>query len=241
MSRVARIRLGSSFVGVSIVAGIYASIALSAASAPTGNKSAIRFYRASQAAMARFQRISFTSQGTSYRIVHEGFDNFSYDFGSVPHGYSRAIAHVIVVQRNGRVVEEIDTLKARGLPTVRVWRFRSDLTAIGRVLDRHGCPVLFDHDNNSFVNVDAPFVTLNGSNFAPLERRGANELVRSSYPSNGGTFHEADTINASSRLWSVSVQTLKGGPFNGARLFEDAYHYGASQRFESPPQLGRCV
>lgn len=214
--------------------------ALAADFGATGNQRAIRFYRSSQTAMARYATIRFTGGGTAYKLIRGSFDDFAYAFGSVPRTYSRATDSVVVVQRGGNVVEEIDTLSAKGLPPVRVWRDHPGSSAVGLVLDRKGCPVSFHHDNNSFVRVGNTFVSLGGIHFGALEPRGATTIVHSRYPSSGGTAYQTDTIGSASHLWAGSQFVLRGGAFSGASLSETGFSFSHRSAYQVPPALRRC-
>lgn len=229
---------------IGLLVALAAAVACPAAPAATfgasGSRAAIHFYRSSQLAMARYATIRFTGKGTAYKIIRGGVENFAYAFGSSPRGFTRATDQVVVVQRGGRVAEEIDTLSADGLPSVRVWRNQAGTNAVGQVLGAKGCPVLFRNDRNSFVRVGEPFVSLAGIRFMPLQTRGAMTVVRSSYASSGGTAHQTDAISTDTRLWSASRFVLRGGAFSGAALSESAFSFSHRSAFQSPPRNRRC-
>jgi hypothetical protein len=220
-----------------VVAGICSAAALAASSAPSGNKAAIKFYRQSQSAMAGYQGISFTGSGVSYEILHQpGFDNFKFDFGSAPKGFTHGVADVLVVQRNGLVTQEVDTLRAPGLPALRLWHTSG--LVIGEVMDSRVCAVTVT-GGSSFVTVGGTYVGIVGR-FAALKRKHGNDLVRTTYAAGGGTAHEADTIDASNGLWKASTSRLRGGPYSGQSLSESGFKYSHLQQLALLPQLGRC-
>jgi hypothetical protein len=220
------------------VAGICSAAALAASSAASGNKAAIKFYRQSQSAMAGYQGISFTASGTSYEILHQaGFDNFKFDFGLTPPGFTRAVADVLVVQRNGLVTQEVDTLRAPGLPTLRLWHTSGVL--IGEVMDSRACALTVT-GGGYLAAVGGPYVGVAGR-FAALKRKHGNEVVRTTLAAGGGTAHETDTIDASNGLWKASTFHLRGGPYSGQSLSESGFKYSRLQQLALLPQLGRCA
>lgn len=210
--------------------------------ASTGtSRQAARLYAQAQRAVDVYQGVTFTGGGTSYRILKEpGYQNFEYYAGSVPSGYRRAVDHVLVVLRHGKVSEEVDTLSAKGLPHVRIWLDNTHGFAVGKVLDRHGCPVYFSGASAIFVTVGQHFGFANGPAFTSASRSGKRWIVRSTYPLSGGTAQESDALNAASKRWISTYVKVKGGPYNGDHLSAAAFGYKRRQRAEAPPALGPC-
>lgn len=221
--------------------GLLATTAVAGAAAvhkQSGDPQAIAFYKLSRAAMASYEGITFRGGGTSYRIIHTATgDTFKFDFGTTPKGYSSAVAHVRVVQRNGRVIEEIDTLDAPGKPPLRLWQSRG--TEIGALLTKKPCPELVPTNTASFATIGHPYVGLSG-HFAPLTAAGSQRVVASTYALAGGVAHERDTINASTHLWSASHLVVLGGPYNHNFLTESGFAYSRTQRYVPPPLLAKC-
>ena len=132
---------------------IGATIAVAATTPPTGNAGAIAFYKQSRIAMAAYDGIAFKGAGTSYKVIKQpGSDTFKFDFGATPRGYSAAVASVRVVQRNGVITEEIDTLKAPGKPALRVWQDGG--TEVGELLTAKPCTV--SASQSSFKSAASP-------------------------------------------------------------------------------------
>jgi hypothetical protein len=219
---------------------IAATVALATAARPTGNPGAIAFYKQSRTAMAAYEGIAFKGTGTSYEIIRQpGGDSFRFDFGAAPRGYSAAVAKVLVVQRNGVITEEVDTLKAPGKPALRVWQ--SGAAEVGELLTRKPCTELIPANSASFVTVGHRYVGLSGR-FAKLTVLGGSlRVVSSSYSLAGGTAHERDTISAASHLWQSSHLVIAGGPYNHSFLTESNFSYNRSQRFITPPTPHRCA
>jgi len=218
---------------------IGAAIAAAAAAPPTGNAGAIAFYKQSRSAMAAYEGIAFKGGGTSYQLVSQGGAGaFNFDFGTTPRGYSAAVASVRVVQRNGVVTEEVDTLKAPGKPPLRLWQ--SGGTEVGELLTPKPCLRLVTANSASFATVGQRFVGLS-ARFAKLTAlSGSLRVVHSSYALGGGTAHEQDTIALATHLWKASHLVVSGGPNNNSFLTESDFRYSRSQRFITPPSLGRC-
>jgi hypothetical protein len=241
--RVACIALACGSLGcVGLAVGASSTIAYSGHAA-VASLSAKQFYARSQAAMAAYEGIAFTGGGTSYEIVPQaGVNNFRFDFGETPAGYTKAVDKVTVVAHGGTVVEEIDTLSAAGLPRLRLWRVAGEF--VGEVLVAHACALLIPKTNAGFVAVGRSFVALGGYHFAklgtPANRPGVR-IVRSTYPLAGGTAHETDTIAASSFLWQAQKLVVRGGPFSGASLSESRFRYSRTRKISTPPLVGRCA
>lgn len=210
--------------------------------APSGNAAAIKLFEQSQSAIASYQGVSFMGGGVSYKIESEsGWDDFAFDLGRTPSGYSRATDAVLVVQHNGLVVEEIDTLSAAGLPGIRIWQTGAE-TAVGEVMDAHPCTSSFA-DANHYVTVGAPFIgsTLSGYQFAAPQKNGAEELVSFTIPAAGGTADDTVTIDAANDLWQALTLQIHGGASNGLAITENNFTYNRTQPSEQPPaQLKPC-
>ena len=214
-----------------------------AAATMGGNAKAIAFYTKSQTAMAAYDGIHFTGAGTSYKVIPTtgGIDNFRFDYGTTPAGYSAAVAHVQIVQKGGVVVEEVDTLKAPGQPTLRIWQ--QSTTEIGEVVNgTKTCAELIPKNSASFATLGRPFVGFTGSTFAKLTTPKAGlRVVSTTYPLAGGVAHEHDTISAKTHLWRGSHLLVTGGPYNNNFLNDSHFTYKRVQATIAAPQLGRCV
>jgi hypothetical protein len=224
------------------VAALLGGAGAAALAATGGNAKAIAFYARSQTAMAAFQGIHFKGGGTSYTVVPTsgGTDNFRFDFGSTPAGYSRAVDQVQVVQRGGQVVEEVDTLTAPGLPTLKIWQQKS--IEVGEVVNgAKTCAELIPKNSASFVTIGRPFVVFASYTFGKLTtpKKGLR-LVRTSYPLAGGIAHERDTISAATRLWRSSHLVVTGGPYDKNFLNESHFSYSRTHAMVRAPRLGRC-
>ena len=236
-ARTKRLTAACAALGLLAVAAVAAEAA--AVHKETGNAQAIAFYKLSRSAMATYEGVTFRGGGTSYRIIHTASgDTFKFDFGATPKGYTTAVAHVRVVQRKGRVVEEIDTLDASGKPPLRLWQ--SSGTEIGELLTKKPCAELVPTNTASFVTIGHPYVGLSG-HFAPLVAAGSQQVVTSTYSLAGGIAHERDTINPATHLWSASHLVVLGGPYNHNFLTESGFAYSHSQRFMPPPKLAKCT
>ena len=229
--------------GCGVVAGIAVLLAAGGVSyaATTSNPQAAALYGESQAAMARYEGISFTGTGVSYKIIPaQGYDNFRFDWGTTPPGYKSAVDHVQVVQSGGQVTEEVDTLTAPGLPALRLWQ-HGPIGEVGEVMTSTPCAETIGANNASYVTVGKPFVNDTGYVFAALSHgKHGRWIVRSTWSLSGGTAHETDTISGPTHLWVHSHVLLDGGPYNGDTLTEKQFHYSTSQAYEPPAQLGRC-
>jgi len=225
------------FAGGVALALACAGVALAAA---RGDRHAIAIERASRRAIAAYQGIAFTGRGTSYEIVplRGGADSFRFDFGATPTGYRAAVASVLIVARHGVVQEEVDTLRAAGLPALRLWQGAA--VEVGEVLGAKRCPMLVPHNTAAFSTPGQPFVAVNGTFAKPQRRAGGTTLVHSSYPLGGGVAHETDTIASARHLWTGSRVVVVGGPYNGSSLSESRFAYARSQRLRQPPRLRRC-
>ncbi|HLW96704.1 MAG TPA: hypothetical protein VKS25_15115 [Solirubrobacteraceae bacterium] len=225
-------------VGVAVLGAASAAVATTG-----GNAKAMAFYTRSQAAMAAYEGIRFMAGGTSYRVLPPsgGVENFRFDFGSTPPGYSSAVAHVQVVQKNGIVVEEVDTLKAKGLPTLRVWQQKN--LEIGELLNgAKTCAELIPTNSASFATLGRPFVVFAGYTFARLTTPKLGlRVVATTYPLAGGTAHEHDTIAATTHLWRASHLLVTGGPYNNNALAESHFAYQRTKGIVGAPRLGRCA
>jgi hypothetical protein len=222
-------------------AGIGCGVAIAASTVPTGNARAIAFYMRSQAAMKRYEGISFTGTGTSYALVPKsGFDSFEFDFGATPPGYHSAVDHVLVVQTNdGKITEEIDTMSAPGLPKLRLWQ--TSAIEIGEVAAKHPCVELIPKNTASFVTLEEPFVIYGGYHFATLVSPAPGlRLVHATFNLAGGVAHEKDLVSGTSHLWQHSHLIVKGGPYNNNYLTESDFRYMRVARLQSPPALGKC-
>jgi hypothetical protein len=218
-------------------------VAASVAAATTaGNAKAVTFYTKSQTAMAAYAGISFVGGGTSYKVIPTagGIDNFRFDFGATPAGYTSAVAHVQIVQSGGVVVEEVDTLQTPGQPTLRIWQERT--VEVGEVENgAKTCAELIPKNSASFATVGRPFVVFAGYTFAKLTTPKAGlRLVRTTYPLAGGTAHERDTISAKTHLWRASHLLVTGGPYNKNFLNDSHFTYQRTQAIIAAPRLGRC-
>jgi hypothetical protein len=218
---------------------IGAAIAAAAAAPPTGNAGAIAFYKQSRRAMAAYEGIAFKGGGTSYKLVSQsGADTFSFDFGATPRGYSAAVASVRVVQHNGVITEEVDTLRAPGKPPLRLWQ--NGGTEVGELLTTKPCTELIQANSASYVTVGGRYVGLS-ARFAKLTALGTSlRVVHSSYALAGGTAHERDTIAVATHLWRASHLVVTGGPNNHSFLTESDFRYRRSQSFITPPALHTC-
>jgi hypothetical protein len=214
-----------------------------AAAASSGNRQSVRLYSRAQATVGRYQGVTFTGGGTSYKILHRpGYDDFAYFFGATPRGYHRASDRVLVVIRHGRVVEEVDTLSAKGLPSVRTWLDDTHGMVLGRVLDARGCAVFFSDDSASFVGINQRFGFADNPRFTAPRREGSSWLLQSSYPLAGGVAHEVDTLRSTrgGLLWSSSRLRLTGGFYSGDQLSAGDFGYRLRDAAPPLPQLGRC-
>jgi hypothetical protein len=232
-------RIGAAAVIVAALA--CAGGAAYAATGTTGDAQAIAFYSQSQSAMAGYEGIAFEGAGVSYKIIPaQGYDNFRFDFGTTLPGYRTAVDHVQVVQSGGRVIEEVDTLTAPGLPALRLWQ-HGPIGEVGEVMTATPCAETIAPNAASYVTVGGPYVVDSGFDFAPLKHgKHGHVLVRSTWSLSGSVVHETDTISASTHLWVRSHAVLSGGANNGDTLTEKDFHYSRSQAYEPPPQLGRC-
>lgn len=210
--------------------------------APSGNAAAIKLLERSQSAIAGYQGVSFMGGVASYKIISKsGYDSFVADLGRTPSGYSRAADSVVVVQHKGVVAEEIDTLTAAGLPSIRIWQAGAE-SAVGEVMDAHPCTSSFA-DANHYATVGAPFIgsTLAGYRFAAPQKSGADELVSFTVPATGGTADETITIDSADDLWSALTLQIHGGASNGLAITENNFRYNRTQPSEQPPaQLKPC-
>jgi len=238
VNRAARKRRVIAACGALGALAIGTPVAVAAAPA-TGNAKAIAFYKQSSSAMAAYEGIAFKGGGTSYEVISQpGGDTFKFDFGATPKGYHAAVAAVRVVQRRGVITEEIDTLKARGQPPLRLWQ--SGGAEIGELLTAKPCPKLIPANSASFVTVGRRYVGLSGR-FAKLTVLSSSlRVVRSSFALAGGTAHENDTIAVATHLWRASHLVVAGGPYNNNFLTESHFSYNNSQRFITPPALRKC-
>jgi hypothetical protein len=217
-------------------------VSAAAVAATSGNSKSLSLYSRAQRAVSRYEGVTFTGSGTSYKLIrHPTYDSFLYYFGAAPRGYRRATDHVRVVQRHGIVTEEVDTLSAKGLPAVRILKNRPGTFAYGLVLSRRGCAVVFSGDTQSWANVGAPFTFATSNNVfgAPKKVRG-NWLIPSSFPLAGGTGHQTDTISAASYRWSAVRLKVVGGTYRGDGLSGGSFKYLTHEASLAPPQLGRC-
>ncbi|HEX4033819.1 MAG TPA: hypothetical protein VHX66_05195 [Solirubrobacteraceae bacterium] len=226
---------------VSVTVAVLAAASVAAAT-NAGNAKAIAFYTKSQAAMSRYEGIRFVGGGTSYEVLPSstGADSFRFDFGSTPTGYTSAVAHVQLVQKNGVVVEEVDTLKAKGLPKLRIWQQKS--IEIGEVVNgAKTCADVIQKNSASFSTIGRPYVGFAGYTFAKLTTpKPGLRLVRTSYPLAGGTARERDTISAKTHLWRSSHLLVTGGPYNDNFLDESHFAYQRTKALVGAPRLGRC-
>jgi hypothetical protein len=214
----------------------------STATAPSGNAAAIKLFEQSQSAIAGYEGVSFAGGDAAYKIITEpGYDSFGLDLGQTSAGMRRASDAVVVVQHSGLVAEEIDTLSAAGLPSVRIWQTGAE-TAVGEVMDAHPCTTSFA-DANHFVVVGEPFIgaSLSGYHFAGVTKAGAGETVQFTEPSGGGTVDGALTLDAATDLWQSLTLQLHGGASNGLSLSEEHFSYRRIQPSQQPPaQLKPC-
>jgi hypothetical protein len=220
------------------LAALGGGVALAAGA--SGDQRAIAFYRASRTAMAAYEGIAFTGRGTAYEPVPQGgVENFRFDFGSTPAGYHAAVAHVQIVQVGGVVREEVDTLRAPGLPALRLWQ--GGTVEVGELLTKgRRCAELVPRNTASYTTLGKPWVALSGA-FAKLEHPAAGlTVVRSTYPLAGGSAHETDTIASASHLWQASRVVVSGGPLSGAHLSETRFSYRRVQGILQPPVLHAC-
>jgi hypothetical protein len=143
------------------------------------------------------------------------------------------------VQSNGVVTEEVDTLRAPGLPALRLWH--SSTIEVGEVMTSAPCAAVVPGNNASFVTLGGPYVVFGGYQLGALKKgkHGVREVL-STYPASGGTAHEKDTIAASSHLWKASEFVVKGGAYNGYALSETKFHYTQTKQLVTMPALGRC-
>lgn len=82
-------------------------VAVAGADAPAGNRAAIGLYARSEAVNARYQEISFVGHGARYG-VGKGPNDILYALAFAPRGSKPASDRVSVIQRAGKVVEEVD-------------------------------------------------------------------------------------------------------------------------------------
>jgi len=230
--------------------------ALAATSGPSGNQAAIKLFQKSVAALAAYQGISFTGRGAFYTIIPEpggtyngkpqpNFDEFNESLGGVrvPSGYRAATDDLLVVQHNGLVVEEIDTLSAAGLPMVRQW-LGANGAADGEVLTSNPCGLTYTaHDSwvtagDGFYGPSAGFASYR---FSALSKTAGGDLVTATYPAGGGTASQVATINPSSGLLEDMTIHIHGGTVNGYTVSESNFKYVRTQTPELPPgQLHLC-
>jgi hypothetical protein len=221
-----------------VVGLVFGSWAVAASNAPTGNATAIAFYDRSEAVMAGYQGLAFSGGGTSYEVVRAGAVPF--DFGVTQAGFKRAADQVLVVQRGGVVVEEVDTLSAPAEPSLVIWK--EGPTQWVEQLQRPGACVYAVREAGAadFATIGQPFVEPAGSNFAALKHSGNEDIVLSTYPDEGTTAHETDRINAASGLWQSSTTVYLGGPYSGSSTSMSAFRYGRVKPLVSLPAVGSC-
>ena len=225
------------------VAGFCSAGALAASSGPSGSQAAIKLYEQSQSAMAGYEGISFTGGPASYKILpQKGYDLFQlYTGGSTPSGYSRAVDDVLVVQHNGVVTEEVDTLSAPGKPVIRQWQGAKG-AAVGEVVDSSPCGLSYTAGDH-YVIVGASFfgASFSGYRFAAPKKTGGDEVVSATFAAGSGTADETVTIEASNDLVKAFGIQVHGGPDNGFGLSETDFKYSRTQQFEQPPaKLKKC-
>ncbi len=217
-------------------------ISAAALAATSGNSKSLSLYSRAQKAVRRYQGVTFTGRGTSYKIIrYPSYDSFDFYFGAVPRGYTRATDHVRVVQRHGIVTEEVDTLSAKGHPAVRLVQDRPGTTALGVVLSHRSCGIVFSNYTVSWAHVGAPFtLATNDNKFAAPKKAHGNWLLPSSFPLAGGIGHQTDTISASSFRWSSVRLKVAGGFDHGDGISAGSFHYLDHEASVAAPQLGKC-
>ena len=231
----ARHRVIAGGVATAVVAGGAAAAIASSGS----NPQAMSLYASAQRAVGGYQAVSFTGGGTSYKVSRAagGVLSFQYDVGATPRGYRRAVDHVLDVLRHGRVAEEVDTLSARGTPTVEIW-LENPNNGIGQVRGQ-GCGLFFSQVA-PFTTVGQPFEFAPSLRFSTPARSGSHWLLDSTYPLAGGTVSERDTISASSGLWIASSSSVHGGSYNHEQESATSFNYTGHHGLDTPPQIGRC-
>jgi hypothetical protein len=233
-----------------VVVGGCCAEALAAASGPTGNQAAIKLFQKSVAALAAYQGISFTGRGALYTIIPEpggtykgvpqpNFDEFNENVGGVgvPAGYHAATDQLLIIQHNGLVTEEVDTLSAPGLPMVRQWQGAND-DADGEVLTSNPCALTYTAHAHwavvgaGFYGASAGFASYR---FAALSKTAAGDLVTATFPVAGGTATQVAAINPSNGLLEDLTFDVHGGSGNGYAVSESDFKYIRDQATELPP------
>lgn len=218
-----------------------APVALAAAP-PTGNAKAIAVYRQSASVMARYGGIVFDGTGVSYKVVPEpGYDNFSFWFGaSSETGLRAAVDHVQLTQSGGRVIEELDRIKAPGLPQLRLWQ-RGPNRQVGEVMSPPECVLRVGHNTGNFVTHGRRFVSLDGHRFArPKRLRDGGFRISSSWHQDGGTAHEIAMIAPTGR-WTYARVGLHGGPESGSRFALTHFRFDRHRPHMTTPRAsGSC-
>jgi hypothetical protein len=215
--------------------------AVAGSDAPAGNRAAIALYARSAAANARYQEISFVGHGARYS-VGKGPNDILYALAFAPRGSKPATDRVSVIQRAGRVVEEVDRLSAAGEPPLVLWIEGSDRWFV-RVQRPGTCVKKLTGESGAanFATIGEPYVDSSGSTFAALQRVGAEDIVRSTYQDEGAHANEVDAINAASGLWHSSAVVYTGGPYGGpATTSMTSIHYTRLASFIQPPRTRHC-
>ncbi len=232
---------------VACVAGVAAAILVSTGTAvagsdgPAGNHSAIAFYARSAAANARYQEISFVGHGARYS-VGKGPNDILYALAFALRGTKPASDRVFVVQRGGKVVEEVDRLSAAGEPPLVLWIVGSGKwffqvqrpgACVKKLIGAHGAA--------NFATVGEPYVDPSGSTFAALQHIGGEDIVLSTYMDEGAHAQEIDAINPASGLWQSSAVVYSGGPYpRPAATSMTSIRYTRLAPIVQPARISHC-
>lgn len=225
-------------VGCAVVAST--GMAVAASDAPSGSRPAIAAYKRSEVANASYQEISFVGHGARYGLG-KGPNDISYALAFSPRGTKPASDHVSVIQRAGKVVEEIDKMSAAGQPSLVIWI--KGRTWFGQLQRPGACvkKLTSEYGAANFTTIGEPFVESSGSTFAALKRVGGDEIARSTYKDEGANAREADTINSSSGLWQSSTVTYSGGPYSRpATTSMTSFRYTRDAAVIQP-RVGHCL
>jgi hypothetical protein len=149
---------------------------------------------------------------------------------------------VSVIQRVGKVVEEVDRLSAAGEPSLVLW-IEGPSKWFFQVQRPGACVTKLrgEYGAANFATVGEPYVDSSGSAFAALQRVGAEDVVRSTYRDEGAHAQEIDTINAASGLWQSSAVVYRGGPYPApASTSMTSIRYTRVAPIIQPPHTGHC-
>jgi hypothetical protein len=229
------------------VAGVVAAVlvstgvAVAGSDAPAGNRAAIALYARSAAATARYQEISFLGHGARY-AVGKAPNDIAYALAFAPGGSKAASDRVSVIQRAGKVVEEVDRLSAPGEPPLVLW-IEGPRKWFVQVQRPGACvkKLAGEYGAANFATVGEPYVDSSGSTFAALQRVGGEDIVRSTYRDEGAHAQEVDAINPASGLWHSSAVVYSGGPFPAPAVTSmTSIRYTRVAPIIQPPSTGPC-